>query len=99
MLARKLVYILLHIFVHRFDHSGAYFFNSLKIQKIPITCNGTRSFLHFCQTAGFYFNAFVLYPRLLLKKRVATYIFSGNAISILFAMCLVYHGVFREQPP
>jgi hypothetical protein len=38
------------------------------------------------QTAGFYFNAYVLYPRFLLKKRLVTYILAVITISSLFAM-------------
>jgi two-component system LytT family sensor kinase len=38
------------------------------------------------QTAGFYFNAYVLYPRFLLKKRIVMYILSVIALSALFAL-------------
>lgn len=54
----------------------------------------------FLQTAGFYFNAYVLYPRLLLKKRVTTYILTVLGISILLALvpgCLMV--VSGEMPP
>lgn len=38
------------------------------------------------QTTGFYFNAYVLYPRLLLKRRIAAYIISALVMSLLFAL-------------
>ena len=38
------------------------------------------------QTAGFYFSAYVLYPRLLLQKRVAAYILAILGLSFLFAL-------------
>jgi LytS/YehU family sensor histidine kinase len=38
------------------------------------------------QTAGFYFSAYVLYPRLLLKKRVAAYMLAILGIGFLFAL-------------
>jgi two-component system, LytTR family, sensor kinase len=40
----------------------------------------------FLQTAAFYFNAYVLYPRLLLKRRIPTYIITVIAISIVLAL-------------
>jgi hypothetical protein len=40
----------------------------------------------FLQTAAFYFNAYVLYPRLLLKRRISTYILTVIGISIFLAL-------------
>jgi LytS/YehU family sensor histidine kinase len=38
------------------------------------------------QTVGFYVSAYVLYPRFLLKKRVAAYVLSVLGLSFLFAL-------------
>jgi two-component system, LytTR family, sensor kinase len=38
------------------------------------------------QTAGFYFSAYVLYPRFLLKKRVAAYVLAVLGTSFIFAL-------------
>jgi LytS/YehU family sensor histidine kinase len=51
------------------------------------------------QTTGFYFSAYYLYPRLLLKKRVVAYILSVLGVCFLFALvpgCLLV--VSGEMP-
>lgn len=50
------------------------------------------------QTAGFYFNAYVLYPRFLLRKRIVMYILSVIAISALFAVVPGCMMVMSGQP-
>lgn len=50
------------------------------------------------QTVGFYFNAYVLYPRFLLKQQLVMYILSVIAISALFAVVPGCMMVMSGQP-
>jgi two-component system LytT family sensor kinase len=100
MPSRKLVYILLHILCTALIVVVPIFIMPMKDSANPNYLQWHTIIFTFLQTAGFYFNAYVLYPRLLLKKRVATYIAAVIAISILFALVpgciMVFSG---EMPP
>ena len=98
MSSRKLVYILLHILCTALIVVVPIFLIPLK-EPNPKFAEWHSIIFTFLQTAGFYFNAYVLYPRLLLKKRVATYVLAVIVISIMFALVPGCITVFTENKP
>lgn len=86
MSRRKLVYILLHILCTALIVVVPIFVMPLKDPGKPNYLQWHTIVFTALQTVGFYFSAYVLYPRFLLKKRVAAYILSIIGISFLFAL-------------
>src|SRR5689334_20598678 len=93
MSSRKLVNILLHILCTAL-------IVVVPIFVMPLKHGGEPTFLEWhtivftaLQTAGFYFSAYVLYPRLLLKKRVVSYILAILGMSFLLSLvpgCIMF---------
>ena len=100
MSSRKLVYLLLHILCTALIVVVPIFIMPLKDTNKPNYLQWHTIVFTALQTAGFYFNAYLLYPRLLLKKRIATYILAVLGTSILFSLVpgciMVFSG---EMPP
>lgn len=99
MPSRKLVYILLHILCTALIVVVPIFLIPLKDSENPDYLQWRNIIFTFLQTAGFYLNSYVLYPRLLLKKRVASYILVVIMISILFALVPGCIMVYSENKP
>lgn len=96
----KLVNILLHTLCTALIIMVPIFIMPLKDSADPNYLQWHTIIFTALQTAGFYFNAYVLYPGLLLRKRIATYILAVLAISIFFALvpCIIMI-VLGEMPP
>jgi two-component system, LytTR family, sensor kinase len=99
MSSRKLVNILLHILCTALIVVVPIFIMPLKHGGKPTFLEWHTILFTTLQTAGFYFSAYYLYPRFLLKKRVVTYILSILGLSFLFSLvpgCLMV--VAGEMP-
>ncbi|THU31177.1 histidine kinase [Niastella caeni] len=99
MPSRKLVYILLHILCTALIVVVPIFIMPLKDAEKPNYLQWHTIIFTALQTVAFYFNAYVLYPRLLLKKRVAAYILAVLGISVLFALVPGCIMVFSGEMP
>ena len=86
MSSRKLVNILLHILFTALIVVVPIFIMPQKDPEKPNYLNWSHMGFTLLQTAGFYITAYVLYPRFMLKKRLATYILSILALSAVFAL-------------
>jgi sensor histidine kinase YesM len=86
MASRKLVNILLHVLCTALIIVVPIFIMPLKDTDKPYIVQWQTIIFTALQTAGFYFSAYLLYPRLLLKKRVASYVMSILGFSLLFAL-------------
>ncbi|WP_205510112.1 sensor histidine kinase [Longitalea arenae] len=86
MKSGKLVNILLHILCTALIIVVPIFIMPLKDTNKPNYLQWHTIIFTGLQTAGFYFSAYGLYPRLLLKKRVATYILAILGLSFLFSL-------------
>jgi hypothetical protein len=93
----KLVNILLHVLFTALIVVVPIFLIPLK-EPDPHFLQWTSICFTALQTAGFYFNAYVLYPRFLLKKRIVMYILSVIALSALFAVVPGCMMVMSGQP-
>jgi two-component system, LytTR family, sensor kinase len=85
MTSKKTVNILLHILCSLLIIIVPIVFIPLKSDK-PDFMNVAMISFTLLQLAAFYFNAYVLYPKYLLKKKVARYILSVVATSIVVAL-------------
>jgi hypothetical protein len=100
MSSRKLVNILLHILCTALIVVVPVFLMPQKDPERPNYMNWGHISFTLLQTAGFYFTAYVLYARFLLKKRIATYILAILALSALFALlpgCMMV--ITGQNPP
>jgi two-component system, LytTR family, sensor kinase len=86
MSRRKLVYILLHILCTALIVVVPIFVMPLKDPGKPNYLQWHTIIFTAFQTVGFYFSAYILYPRFLLKKRVPAYIMSIIGLSFFFAL-------------
>jgi hypothetical protein len=93
----KLVNILLHVLFTALIVVVPIFLIPLK-EPDPHFLQWTSICFTALQTAGFYFNAYVLYPRFLLKKRIFMYILSVIVLSALFAVVPGCMMVMSGQP-
>jgi two-component system LytT family sensor kinase len=85
MTSKKTVNILLHILCSLLIIIVPIVFIPLKSDK-PDFMNVAMISFTLLQLAAFYFNAYVLYPKYLLKKKIARYILSVVATSIVVAL-------------
>jgi two-component system LytT family sensor kinase len=98
MSSKKLVNILLHVLCTALIVVVPIFVMPLK-EKNPDFMQWHTIAFTLLQTGGFYFNAYVLYPALLVKRRVAAYVFAVILCSIAFALIhgLLYYTM-TDQP-
>jgi two-component system LytT family sensor kinase len=92
MSSKKLVNILLHVLCTALIIVVPVFLVPLKDAN-PNFAQWPTIIYTILQTTSFYFNAYVLYPRLLLKRRIAAYIVTAVLISIAVALvpgCIDY---------
>lgn len=85
MSSKKLVNILFHVLCTALIVVVPIFLMPLKDDN-PKFLQWPAITFTFLQTAAFYFNAYVLYPRLLLKRRIPAYILTVITISIVLAL-------------
>lgn len=92
MSSKKLVNILLHVLCTALIVVVPVIFVPMKDAN-PNFPQWSIVFYTILQTGSFYFNAYVLYPRLLLKRRIAAYILTALLISFFIALvpgCIDY---------
>ncbi len=99
MSRRKLVYILLHVLFTTLIILVPIFVMPLKDAKTPNYLQWHTIIFTALQTGGFYFSAYVLYPRLLLNKRLAAYILAILGVSLLFSLITGCFMVVAEELP
>jgi len=99
MSSRKLVNILIHILCTALIVVVPVFLMPLKDAKSLEYPQRSTILFTLLQTAASYFNAFVLYPKLLLKKRIAAYITTLVVISIFIALVPGCLDVFSMGKP
>ena len=99
MSVRKLHNILLHILCTALIIVVPIFLMPLKDSDHPDYLQWATIAFTLLQTAASYFNVFVLYPKLLMRKRIATYIIVLVAISIAIAFVPGCFLVFTKGKP
>jgi LytS/YehU family sensor histidine kinase len=90
MSSKKLVNILLHVLFTALVVIVPVFLMPLKDSAHPDFLNIARIAFTLLQSAAFYFNAYVLYPRFLLRKKVVSYILSVIGICAAIAAIPVH---------
>jgi len=90
MSSKKLVNILLHVLFTALVVIVPVFLMPLKDSAHPDFLNIARIVFTLLQSTAFYFNAYVLYPRFLLRKKVVSYILSVIGICAAIAAIPVH---------
>lgn len=99
MYNRKLHNVLLHILCTALIIVVPVFLLPLKQSATPNYVQWPTIAFTLLQTAAFYYNAYVLYPTLLLKKRIAAYILVLIAISVVLALVPGCMDAFSSDHP
>lgn len=86
MSSRKLVYILLHILFTALIVVVPIFVMPLKDPGKPKYMQWHTIIFTALQTGAFYYNAYVLYPKFLLKRKIAAYIITVLVLSLVLSL-------------